>query len=606
MEMQDQLAGHRDIECGSQTKTRLDRRKMKSWMFSVLVLLVCFFAQALSMGFYVSFGTMFVEIIEIFNTTETRAAWVGSIALSVCFVLGTFSSYVSKKYGHGLVISIGGAFLGLGLLLSSLVADVLSLTLTFSGVTSIGCSLLYFASLSCLPCYFKSNLCIMTSIVCSGSNFSGITFSPLMANLIKQYNLRICFQMFSITALIPIIGGLIIHKYSTQPSEKESEHSLLQNEEKEEGSPYSSLFNNRNYLLVLLSMSLIELCYFIPYIHLVNYGIHHGVSLLQASWLPVILSIGGWCGKIIFGIIGQNKYINITYLFQVFLLAMAVCLTLLPLATTFNQLTIFSVVYGVFDGGFTGFILPLVATTVPSKHVGIAVGTLYSSISIELLFGAPLAGFLYNATKSYAVPFILCGAILLTSAVILFCIHDNNSNKRNKGCHRTNNVEKKQTMEKVKNFLEHFKLNLHLEQLLIFFKLDNYGETSEEHEEHKTVLLPIDHQQNLKSSLSRLPLDSDEGTKDTNNNSINSALQHEGEQLSPENEQAIEKKHSIIEFINNEPTCSLIHKMNGEETSSFHQLQIFVNSYFSIITHMLVPTNWRLSQNLMSENSTPC
>ena len=169
------------------------------------------------------------------------------------------------------MLSIGGAFLGLGLLLSSLVTDILSLTLTFSGVTSIGCSLLYFASLSCLPCYFKSNLCIMTSIVCSGSNFSGITFSPLMANLIKRYNLRICFQMFSIAALIPIIGGLVIHKYSTGPSEKESEQSLIQNDEKEEeGSPYRSLFNNRNYLLVLLSMSLIELCYFIPYIHLVS------------------------------------------------------------------------------------------------------------------------------------------------------------------------------------------------------------------------------------------------------------------------------------------------------------------------------------------------
>ena len=113
---------------------------------------------------------------------------------------------------------------------------------------------------------------------------------------------------------------------------------------------------------------------------------------MQASWLPVILSISGWCGKLIFGTIGQNKYINMVYLFQIFLQAMAICLTLLPLATTFNQLTIFSVIYGLFDGGFTGFILPLVATTVPTKYIGIAVGTLYSSISVELLFGAPLAG----------------------------------------------------------------------------------------------------------------------------------------------------------------------------------------------------------------------
>ena len=42
-----------------------------------LVLVVCFAAQALSMGFFVSFGTIYVELIDIFKITETRAGKTG-------------------------------------------------------------------------------------------------------------------------------------------------------------------------------------------------------------------------------------------------------------------------------------------------------------------------------------------------------------------------------------------------------------------------------------------------------------------------------------------------------------------------------------------------
>jgi len=113
---------------------------------------------------------------------------------------------------------------------------------------------------------------------------------------------------------------------------------------------------------------------------------------VKATWLPVTLSIGGWCGKITFGLVGQIKYVNIIYLFQIFLLVMAVCLILLPLATSFGHFILFSAIYGVFDGAFNGYILPIIATTVSSNQIGVALGALYTFISVELLLGAPIAG----------------------------------------------------------------------------------------------------------------------------------------------------------------------------------------------------------------------
>ena len=67
-------------------------------------------------------------------------------------------------------------------------------------------------------------------------------------------------------------------------------------------------------------------------------------------------------------------------------------MTLLPFVITFSHLVTLTIVYGIFDGAFIAFILPLVATTVPQEQIGEAFGMLYTFISVEILFGAPLAG----------------------------------------------------------------------------------------------------------------------------------------------------------------------------------------------------------------------
>ena len=80
---------------------------------------------------------------------------------------------------------------------------------------------------------------------------------------------------------------------------------------------------------------------------------------------------------------------------------MSVCLTLLPMAMSFIDLMLFSAIYGLFDGAFNAYILPVVATTVPARHVGLALGAMYTVISVELLFGAPLAGKIHHPFKFF-------------------------------------------------------------------------------------------------------------------------------------------------------------------------------------------------------------
>ena len=69
------------------------------------------------------------------------------------------------------------------------------------------------------------------------------------------------------------------------------------------------------------------------------------------------------------------------------------------MATSYNHLIAFAVIYGIFDGAFAGYIVPVVSKTVSPEKLGIALGIMYTILSVEILLGPPLAGKVQNLVK---------------------------------------------------------------------------------------------------------------------------------------------------------------------------------------------------------------
>jgi hypothetical protein len=65
--------------CNSVGDSLMNSKTRPNAVITVLVIFVCFISQTLSMGFFMSFGTIYMELIDIFEITETRA---GKISLN--------------------------------------------------------------------------------------------------------------------------------------------------------------------------------------------------------------------------------------------------------------------------------------------------------------------------------------------------------------------------------------------------------------------------------------------------------------------------------------------------------------------------------------------
>ncbi|XP_057297945.1 monocarboxylate transporter 13-like isoform X2 [Hydractinia symbiolongicarpus] len=325
-------------------------------------------------------------------------------------MFGFLSSTLCDRFGCGYVMSMGGAFIGLGVLTSSFAPNAMTLFITYGIVVSIGTSCLFFSSLLVLPLYFNRKLGLANGIVSAGSGVGGIALSPLFGCLIKSYGLRTTFQTYAILAVLPLLGGFLIRRRAHYNDPKQKRSSCFDRQ----------LLSNKAFVLFTVAMSLILFVYYIPYVHLINFSCIKGVKSEDAALLPSVISASAVIGKFLFGYIGQLRKVNRLYMFQGFLLLLSVSLTMLPLTVSYLHLLLFSIVFGLSEGGFSSYIIICMSQTVYTKQLAAAFGMMYTVTSFFSLFGAPFAGLVFDATGKYEIAFLSCGAIFMIGALSLF------------------------------------------------------------------------------------------------------------------------------------------------------------------------------------------
>ena len=185
---------------------------------------------------------------------------------SVSLFLGCVTSVLCDRIGCGYVMSLGGVFVSLGIITSSIATSTWILFITYGLLLSFGTSCLFFSSLISLPFYFKRRLGLANGIASSGSGIGGLSFSPLLDYLIRHYGLRRTFQIYSIFALLPLIGGFIMRRRPTKKDKEPKEKQFSQFVDLE-------LIRNKAFLIFTLAMSLILFAYYIPFVHLVSMNI---------------------------------------------------------------------------------------------------------------------------------------------------------------------------------------------------------------------------------------------------------------------------------------------------------------------------------------------
>jgi len=368
-----------------------------------------------------------------------------SVALSINLVVGGVAAFaiasVADRRGPrgvlALTILIGAA----GLVLTSRIESLWQFYLSYGVMVGIGFSSVYVITTATVSRWFVERRGLALAVVLSGFNLGWLVGGPVAAFLIDRWGWRTAYVVLGlVVAGIGVPACLRVrypeHPDAPHPSDMGGpdmapptpQRSLLemlrQPPRHRRGSApsvvraslWSALADRRLWLLEAGWFST-GLVFMMVTVHCVPFARDRGLPLEQASLLLTAYGIGSAVGRLVSGVVADRFGTSTTLYVCVGVQALALGVLLGSPPTW--ALTVVLVAFGVGAAGADNAIVKVV----PEVFGLAALASVMSVLGLGWRSGAALgpagAGFLYDLTRSYTIPFA-AGLLILGVSALLF------------------------------------------------------------------------------------------------------------------------------------------------------------------------------------------
>ncbi|KAG5897408.1 hypothetical protein JTB14_013498 [Gonioctena quinquepunctata] len=165
-----------------------------------LVLFGATLVNVLVPGTVKSFGVLFVEFMEAFDSSPAEGMWIPALCYFLYSSLGPVSSILSVKYNYRVVTILGGICAASGMMLSFWANSVYYLYFTYGILVGCGAGLSFPPTVYIVCSYFVRLRGVANGICISGSAFGSIIIPPLLRIVLVTYGYRgACLLMGGIT-----------------------------------------------------------------------------------------------------------------------------------------------------------------------------------------------------------------------------------------------------------------------------------------------------------------------------------------------------------------------------------------------------------------------
>jgi len=394
-------------------KENVIRKDGPGLYYGYVIVTVASIMMMMIWGTFNSFGVFFEPFIREFGWTRAVTSGASALNTMIFGILCVFSASVSERFGPRWVMTVCSVILGLGYFFMARLSCTWDLYLYFGVFVAIGMSP-YIPLLSLVPRWFTTNRGRMNAIVLSGMGLGIMLVPPMASQLISVWQWRNSYLVIAIVTLMITVAASQFLKF---PS-----HQAL---EDRNGGPATPWADRRNEGLsfhrAVRTREFALLCwlYFSFLFCLVSITVHiviHAIGLdIPATHAALTLSlIGGAC------IVGMNVMGNIADRFSN-KIALGVSYSLMGCSLVWVipshsewSFYIFSTAFGFAYGGMQVLFSPLVAELFGTRSHGVILATGAFAGSIGAAIGPIIAGYIFDASGSYTIAFILCAMLAFT------------------------------------------------------------------------------------------------------------------------------------------------------------------------------------------------
>jgi MFS family permease len=376
--------------------------------------------MVVAVGSQLSFGVFFKPMLDEFGWSRAATSAPFSLSMIISAVLNFLSGRLSDRFGPRKIVTMGGLFLGIGMLLTSQIHSLWQIYLSYGVLVAIGMGSMYVPLTSTLTHWFGKRRGLMAGIAISGIGL-GIGIVPSIATqLIESLNWRDALIAVGAADLIIIIVLAQLLKAAPDKTQISSETEAPKTTKAvSRGKEYSfsEAVKTGQFWIFVIVWIFYGIFFQIGVIHIVPYGTDLGMSAIAASTILVVIGLTGIGGRIGIGFSG-DKFGNGP--------TMIICFAMLGLSFlglyfshSIWMLYLFAVVYGCFSG--VGILVTaFMAERFGLKALGAITGAVVSANSIGGAIGPTLAGSIFDATGSYHTAFLLCGILGVASSILIW------------------------------------------------------------------------------------------------------------------------------------------------------------------------------------------
>jgi len=174
------------IQSSSSTNTNLSSVAPDGG-YGWIVVAASFFVNMIADGVTFSFGIMFEEFQDEFESSSAVTAGVVSMFHAVPLMTGPIATWLTDRYGCRSVTIVGAILAAAGFLAAAFSHHIALLYLFFGVVAGFGLSLCYVASIIIVAYYFDRRRSFATGISVCGSGVGTFLFAPFTQWLMDTY-----------------------------------------------------------------------------------------------------------------------------------------------------------------------------------------------------------------------------------------------------------------------------------------------------------------------------------------------------------------------------------------------------------------------------------
>jgi MFS family permease len=375
-------------------------------------------------GLHGTFGVFFVAMLDAFGWS--RAATAGVISLAIIFegaCLPWAGGLIDRFGGRKTLIS-GGLVLAIGLGFASTVSALWQFYFWIGIVSAVGIALIGMVPhVAIISREFPERRGTALGIAWAGGGVGIVMLVPVTQLLIDRWGWSAAYVgLAAITMLLVIPPVQLFMPRSLNRTAKGSKDEKTPARETR-GTDWTvkRALTNSAFWLLFIARTLASMGNQVIVTHQIAHAVDVGYAKVFAAsvfGLMGVISIGG---RILFGYLADvmNRQMVFTWV-QIISAVGILALLSMHDATAPGLLYAYAVCYGLGQGSRALVLSAISADIFHGKHFGAIFGYFTFSIGLGGAIGAWLGGFLFDVTKSYAVPFWVSLACLVVSVFIVW------------------------------------------------------------------------------------------------------------------------------------------------------------------------------------------